>query len=96
VPLASAWAPHVVYRLLTSPVYKGERTYRTKDGRTVTQPAPAIVDAATWARAARILVDHRSYSNRNTERDFLVRGLMRCAQCGALYTTSGSRRRETG
>jgi len=96
LPLALMWAPGVVYHMLTNPIYKGIRSVLTKDGRAVTHPATALVDVDVWERAQFMLVDHRRYSNRNTDREYLLRGMMRCALCGAPYTTSWTKRRETG
>ncbi len=96
LPHASAWAPGVVHRILRNPIYKGLRSYRAKDGRTVTHPAPALVGVDVWERAQRLLVDHRLSGNRNMDREYLLRGMLRCAHCGGLYTTGWTKSRDTG
>jgi site-specific DNA recombinase len=85
------WAPGVVYRILVDPVYTGERTYKAKDGTVHTQQVPAILTTEQWERAQAKLREHKRYSHKSPNHDYLLRGLMRCDLCGAPYTTSWAR-----
>jgi site-specific DNA recombinase len=88
------WAPKVVYQMFTNPVYKGERSYTQADGTIITLPVPALVSVEQWDAAQATLAKHRRSPVRAGARDYLLRGLLRCAECGALYTTSWTRRHD--
>jgi site-specific DNA recombinase len=82
------WAPAVVYQMLADPIYAGVRTYTSKDGTVHTHAVPAILTSEQLARAQGVLRAHRRFSHASPDYDYLLRGLMRCALCGATYTTS--------
>jgi site-specific DNA recombinase len=65
-------------------MYKGEGVVASYRGD-VTLPAPALVDPVTWQRAQEALLRNRRLSN-NTKHTYLLRGLMRCGNCGKTYT----------
>jgi site-specific DNA recombinase len=88
---AERWTGNVIYQMLTNPVYKGERPYRRANGTVIVQPVPALVTVEQWDRAQAVLAAHRRGSTRNPDRPYLLRALMRCAQCGAPYITSWAR-----
>ncbi len=93
-PLRALYPCSVIYHLFTNPVYKGERHYRAKDGSVHVQQVPAFVTPAQWDQAQSRLAEHRRWSHRNVERTYLLRGLMRCAQCGAVYVGAWSHQRK--
>jgi site-specific DNA recombinase len=82
--------PGLIYRMLVDPMYAGERTYRTKDGTVHVQAVPAIITREQHARALATLADHRRYARTRATgaQPYLLRGLVRCNECGDLYTTS--------
>jgi site-specific DNA recombinase len=95
--VSHAWAPNVVYRMLTSTAYKGERTYRTKTGELVMQHVPALITAEQWDRAQAALADRArvgggSAIERARDRGYLLRGMMHCGLCGSVYCTRWTRR----
>lgn len=90
------WTPSAVYGILTNTCYTGERTYQTETGEIVTQPVPALLSAETFGRVQEALDRHQRTSKCNPERPYLLRGLMHCALCGALYTTSWRRTHDAG
>jgi hypothetical protein len=55
----------------------------------VERPAPALVSAALWQQANDQILKNRAVPNGNQQRDYTLRGLMICAQCGLYY--SGTR-----
>jgi site-specific DNA recombinase len=80
------WSSATVYGLLTKPIYKGVATYKRREGEPIEQEVPALVDDALWERAQERLQENAKYSRRNGKRDYLLRGLLRCAHCGHAYT----------
>ncbi|HEX9412453.1 MAG TPA: recombinase family protein [Ktedonobacterales bacterium] len=91
---SAEWSPNVLYQMFTNTCYKGERTYRRADGTIIVQSVPALVSVEQWDRAQATLAAHRRATQRQAARDYPLRGLMRCGVCGALYTTSWTRRRD--
>jgi site-specific DNA recombinase len=93
-----AWGNTTIKRILHNPAYKGEtilwqwqrdaRTQMVKrrpDAERVTLPAgvtPALVSPETWEAAQRRLATNRSAHTRNQSRPYLLRGRIRCADCG--------------
>jgi site-specific DNA recombinase len=87
------WSLGVIYRMLSSTIYAGERTYTDKDGVTHTHPVPAILTAEQVAQMHAALERHRRRDeprpgDSDTAHAYLLRGLLRCSQCGQRYTTS--------
>jgi site-specific DNA recombinase len=69
-----------VRKILANPRYKG--IYHWKEE---THEIPAIVTEETWERARQVARDNFSYSPRNTRRNYLLRGLIKC-KCGLTYS----------
>jgi site-specific DNA recombinase len=80
------WTTSTVYAVLTKPLYKGFSAYTRQDGRVIEGTVPALVDEALWERAQQRLRDNAKYASRNSKRQYLLRGLLRCAHCGRAYT----------
>ncbi len=55
-------------------------------------PVPAIVDAETWQRANDMLQKNRQMARRNAKAEYLLTGLLRCAECG--YVMTGQRHKQ--
>ncbi len=87
LPGPARWSPNVIYRMLSSTLYAGMRTVRAKDGTLHSHPVPAILTAEQVERAQAVLRRHRRYPAARQTHAYLLRDLMRCAECGALYTT---------
>jgi site-specific DNA recombinase len=80
-----------LYRLLTNVVYAGRVRYKDEvhGGE-----QPALVDADTWHKVQAQLREH-GQSGGGPQRHtggFLLRGLLRCAPCGAAMTPAHTRR----
>ncbi|HEY7295215.1 MAG TPA: recombinase zinc beta ribbon domain-containing protein [Dehalococcoidia bacterium] len=95
------WARSTIVRILHEPAYKGEgiawrRKHFTRNAEQWRDPAewvrlpaettPALVSPALWEAAQRVMQTERGQTTRNTERPYLLRGLIQCAICGrAMY-----------
>ena len=75
------WWPTNITRIIKSPTYKGLHVYGNKIEREV----PAIVDPETWERAQVQLINNRNLSKREGDHRYLLRGLIRCAECGLAF-----------
>jgi hypothetical protein len=87
-----AWSAQVVWKLLKSRTYVGQHTFRAKDGTVHTNPVPAIFTEEEWERAQGSLREHKRYNRtKRPDRDYLLRGLLFCATCGAPYAPTNTR-----
>src|SRR5215212_1140062 len=84
------WRLSTLATLLHSTMYKGQYTLKSRYAGEVTRPMPALVDADTWQRAQEALRRNQTWSRKNAKHVYLLRGLIRCAGCGAAYTRQGS------
>lgn len=87
------WTPAFVRRILTNPVYTGTYTWFVRDasaGRRARDPSewvvvenahPPLVDRETFARVGQLL-QSRHGVRRTVAADYLLRGLVRCLDCG--------------
>jgi site-specific DNA recombinase len=57
----------------------------------ITIPVPAIIDRATFDRAAQRLEDNKRFAARNTKVPSLLQGLAACASCGYGYYRTSTR-----
>jgi site-specific DNA recombinase len=90
---AGQWCVSGLTTILHNPMYKGEGVLASRYGH-IERPAPALVDAQTWQRAQDALRRNRCLSSKNAKNTYLLRGLVRCANCGHGYigTTTASTR----
>jgi len=77
----AVWWPSNITRIIKSPTYKGLHIYGNKIEREV----PALVDLDTWESAQTQLKKNRNLSKRDGDHEYLLRGLMRCAECGLVF-----------
>jgi site-specific DNA recombinase len=82
------WAPTTIHQMLKDSIYTGTRTYTAKDGTMHSHPVPQILTDEQYQRAQTVLCNHRRFSQRSADHDYLLRDLIRCAECGERYTTS--------
>jgi site-specific DNA recombinase len=84
------WRPGRVYNMLRNPTYKGEWIYGKRSKKrlnsVVTSTCPPIVDSDTFDKARNRLKDHCLWSDRNSKRLYLLRGLVKCEICGHSYS----------
>ena len=88
---ARAWTKDAVLRILKNPVYAGYMPYRDE-----IHPGEhdAIVDRDTYTRT-RALLDDRGGKRRTVVRnpEYLLRGLLRCTNCGKTFTPASTRKK---
>jgi site-specific DNA recombinase len=85
---AGIWRSGRVRNLLISPTYRGLHQYgkrSLKQRDLIDRPVPPIVDTAQWDRAQKTLRHNWLFSRRSAKRQYLLRGLMKCAHCGLTY-----------
>ena len=78
------WASNIS-RIIRSETYKGTHMWDAKD-KNISREVPALVDSDIWDRANRQLSKNKRYPNRGINNRYLLRGLIRCASCGKMYT----------
>ncbi len=93
---AVRWSTGTLYRMLRNSIYAGTRTLRSKSGVVYTYPVPALLTTEQVAQARAALARHRHDEQPRgpanaTAHAYLLRGLLRCAQCGQRYTTTWTR-----
>lgn len=99
---AGIWYPGRIRAILISSTYKGIHEYgrrSQKDRDIITRKVPAIVTEEMSDKAAIVLKENRLEAFRNKKHDYLLRGLIRCGDCGRNYTGiaySGAKNEEKG
>jgi len=103
----SHWRRSTVYNILTNPAYTG-RTYafttanhkqfsRDKaDWIELPGVTPRIISDELFEAAQERLKLNKANAMRNTKRAYLLKGRVRCAQCGHTYTGRSSRNLKDG
>jgi site-specific DNA recombinase len=91
-PRQHVWRENAVNNMLSNPVYKGEYTFGRRSahhaGRdVVTCAVAAIVTPEMWKAARAQLTKNQLVNVGNATRDYLLRGLITCGQCGYHYIT---------
>jgi site-specific DNA recombinase len=95
---AGVWRPSRVRSILRSPTYRGVHQYG-KRARVLTEvierPVSALVTGEAWEAAQRTLERNLLFAKRNARRDYLLRGLIKCAHCGLTYIGTADKREAT-
>jgi site-specific DNA recombinase len=84
VTVGEHWLPSRINNMIKSSTYIGTHVFKSRHGP-VARKVPALVDRATWERAQVQLVKNRALSTRNAKTFYLLRGLIRCGNCGQRY-----------
>jgi site-specific DNA recombinase len=78
-----SWSATTIHNIVHQRAYSGVHEVRIKEtGETIERPVPAIVSEALQKRAQAALRENRRYRDRETDRRYLLAGLVRCAVCG--------------
>jgi site-specific DNA recombinase len=84
------WTKEAISRVLRSPLYAG---FITLGEERCPGEHPALVEATTFDEAQEILRGTKREVNRGSlNHDYLLRGLLRCGQCGSALTPGSTRR----
>ncbi|MDP9375809.1 MAG: recombinase family protein [Chloroflexota bacterium] len=91
LPASGKWTSTRVRHLAAQTTYRGVHQYNKhgKSGRAVVErEAPPIVSPEMWHRAQAVMHRNMIYAQRNTQNQYLLRGLIKCALCGMTYLGS--------
>ncbi|MCL6478801.1 MAG: recombinase family protein [Peptococcaceae bacterium] len=86
------WHGSRVWSILSNPAYCGTFLFGRRGKSLVELPCPPIVSARTWEEAREIRRKNSSEARRNSRRQYLLRGLIKCGLCGRNYCGDGSGR----
>lgn len=81
---SGGWGLSSLGVILHNATYKGAGLVESKYGD-VERPAPALIDAETWERVQQVLVKNRNQSKRGSDHEYLLRGLVKCGECGLTF-----------
>lgn len=86
---SSSWYPSRILSIIKSTTYKGTHEYgkraSNKESKIIYRPVPAIVSEDLWAKANETLKNNQIMSMRNSTREYLLRGMIKCGNCGRTY-----------
>src|SRR5215217_317979 len=86
----ASWPHATVSRIVGQRAYSGIHEVTLGGGEVVERPVPAIVSLGLQERAAAALAENKRYAGGKAQRrDYLLRGLVYCAECGAVYVGTG-------
>lgn len=93
------WHPSRIAHIIRSTTYKGLHQFGKntthKNSKIITRIVPAIVDESLWESANKIMCENRLFAKRNSQNEYLLRGLIRCGNCGYAYVGKPSKRDKT-
>lgn len=75
-----AWRGNVIRDMITNPVYKGIRKYGD-----VFAQIPIIIEPEFWDKVNKNLVNNRRNVGPKTKFNYLLNGIIFCAECGSEY-----------
>jgi site-specific DNA recombinase len=75
-----SWRDAVVYRILTNPIYKGQRLFKGK-----TYPAPQIISEEEFDLVQNILSERKNFKDTTNKHFYLLKGLIFCPVCNNRF-----------
>lgn len=96
---AGIWRPARIRNMIVNTTYKGIHEYgkrATREREIISREVPAIVSKELWDAAQAVLRENQLTNSRNSTRQYLLRGLIKCGLCGLTYSGtaySGPRRK---
>jgi site-specific DNA recombinase len=86
----ASWPHATVARIVGQRTYSGVHEVTLGDGEVIERPVPAIVSPTLQQRAVAALAENKRYAGgKARRRDYLLRGLVYCSGCGAVYVGTG-------
>lgn len=85
VKTSGRWHPHRIGNMVRNTTYMGIHIYgkRSKGKRElIERQVPAIVPPELWHKAQETLKNNFFWAKRNSKREYLLRGLIKCGICG--------------
>jgi site-specific DNA recombinase len=74
------WKDAVIYKILTNPIYKGERQYKGKS-----YPAPQIINEEEFDLVQAILSERKNFKDTTNKHFYLLKGLIFCPNCNNRF-----------
>jgi site-specific DNA recombinase len=89
------WRAGRVRNMLRNPAYMGcwewgKRSKKRRSGDTISGYCPPIISEEIFTKAGNILIQNQLISTRNSHRQYLLRGLIKCDICGKTFCGSYS------
>jgi site-specific DNA recombinase len=85
-PASGRWSSRGISVIIHNPIYLGSYTVIDADGQEHTKTIEALVTREVWEAAQAQLLHNRRLQNAHAgTRTYLLRGLLRCGTCGAMY-----------
>jgi site-specific DNA recombinase len=81
-PPAKQWSAPTIRTIVRNSTYSGTHTVTLSTGEIIEQTVPAIVEPELQQRALARLEENRRYSGGKKTRNYLLSGLITCAECG--------------
>lgn len=88
------WLQGRIINMVHSTTYKGIHQYGKRASRQreiIERSVPAIVSEDLWERAQMVLKKNCKFSKRNAKTIYLLRGIIRCGNCGCMYRGTDSK-----
>jgi len=87
------WTPARISQTIKNTIYKGELFVNRQKSGVAVDPSnwirievPPIVDPDTWDAAQARALTNKTFAKRRTKKEYLLRGLLYCGECGAKLT----------
>jgi site-specific DNA recombinase len=95
-PGSRLWSVATVSNIVHQSAYSGIHKVKTNGGKDVIEQAvtPVLDNQDIQERAQTALKENKRYPNRNNNRRYLLRGLVKCATCGSACTGQSAIRRD--
>jgi site-specific DNA recombinase len=74
------WRDSVIYRILTNPIYCGERIFKKK-----IYPAPSIISKKEFDYTQNILKQRKNFKDTTNKFHYLLKGLIICPNCDSFF-----------
>ncbi len=85
------WHGGRVWGILSNPAYRGVFVFRRRgEGEQVNLVCPPIVTGEQWEEARAVRLKNSLDARKNSKKEYLLKGLIRCGLCGRLYCGDGS------
>ena len=81
----SMWRASTVQGIVKRGAYSGTHTVNTRK-EPIERKVPAIVEPGLQQKALAHMAENRRFSGGRPHREYLLRGLVRCERCGAVYS----------
>jgi site-specific DNA recombinase len=86
----ASWLPGTLRRIIGQRAYSGVHEVKLDGEEVLERPVPAIVEPELQQHALARLQENKRYSGGKKGRDYLLRGLVWCDECGTTYVGSAA------